>query len=61
MKLLKVIEIIIVALMVICSLLLTIWQVTQKAPIFVIVMLFLTLFFSIAALINVVKENCDKK
>ena len=60
MKAIKVIEIILVALMVICSLLLTIWQVAQNAPIFVIVMLFLTLFFSMVALIDVVKKKCDK-
>ena len=60
MKAIKVIEIILVALMVICSFLLTIWHISQNAPIFVIVMLFLTLFFSIAALIDIVKENCKK-
>ena len=60
MKALKAIEIIIAALMVICALLMTIWQVAQNAPIFVIIMLFLTLFFSITVLINVVKESLIK-
>ena len=60
MKVVKTIELIIVVLMVICSLLMTIWQIAQNAPIFVIIMLFLTLFFTIAVLIKIVKENFIK-
>ena len=57
----KILELIWACLLVICTLGMTIWQVSIKAPVFPVVLFFIMCFLSIAILCKVLKEFYDNR